>query len=333
MLKGAPLSELSAHVGETITVSAWLMAYRERALPGEETLVQARLEDSSMAVTAFVWPEHQQSVGPLTLRVPVTVRARVRHFETRFQLQVRELQAAVPSDIRSVSALLPCSYHLRAASDALGRLHALEASLPPPLQDFLKSVLLDPRIGPPLLRCRGSESHHHAYPGGLLVHSTDMLEAAATMAQASLGRDPLAVPMTQLGYLLHDLGKLKSVGESGRPIDPFVLRHETMTLELLAPHLARLDAKDRELGLGLRYILEYLGTPASARPKIAPYLVAEIVSFLDRCSAASHHRRDLASLLGRRPKGWDAPFQDEAANDPDFDAQCAASMAQVIVTR
>lgn len=134
--------------------------------------------------------------------------------------------------------------------------------------------------------------------------------------------DPLAAPMAQLGYLLHDLGKLRSLGERGRPVDPFVLRHETMTVELLAPHLARLDGQDRELGLGLRYVLEYLATPPASRPKIAPYLVAEIVAFLDRCSAASHHRRDLGSLLRRRPRAWDviSAADADAANDGAFNS-------------
>ncbi|MGC8473939.1 MAG: TatD family hydrolase, partial [Candidatus Dormibacteria bacterium] len=48
-----------------------------------------------------------------------------------------------------------------------------------PLSGFLRSVLLDPAIGLPFLRCRASVSHHHADVGGLLMHSTEMLDLAA----------------------------------------------------------------------------------------------------------------------------------------------------------
>jgi len=40
----------------------------------------------------------------------------------------------------------------------------LEAELPAPLDGFLRSVLLDPAITLPFLRCRASVSHHHSFP-------------------------------------------------------------------------------------------------------------------------------------------------------------------------
>jgi hypothetical protein len=51
--------------------------------------------------------------------------------------------------------------------------------------------------------------------------------------------------------------------------------------------------------------------------------VAEIVVFLDHCSAASHHGRDLSSLLKRTPMCWGHRNSDSelSANDEHFKAE------------
>ncbi|MDM4771163.1 hypothetical protein [Solimonas sp. SE-A11] len=296
-------TQLLDHLGQVVKMPAWVVSRRDKTLSSGKLQIQLILGDGYDSVIGYVWPEHRDHVGPITTEAPALVTAKVREFDRRPNLEIRQICPIDPSEIDCAATLLPSSACPAEARDGLSMLVELEQALPDPLSGFLKRVLLDPAIGLPLLRCRASVSHHHSYAGGLLAHCTSLLDIAGGIAAAALPDDPLAAPMAQLGYLLHDLGKLRSVGEECRPEDPFVLRHETMTVEFLTPHLYWLERQDRELGLGLRYVLQYLATPHASRG-IAEYLVAEIVVFLDHCSAASKERRDLSSLLRRRPVSW-----------------------------
>lgn len=298
-------TQLLQNVGQVVKMPAWVVSRKDKTLSNGKPQVQLVLGDGYDSVLGYVWPEHRDHVGPITTQAPCMVTAAVREFDRKPNLDIRQISPIDPSEIECAAALLPLGACPPEARGGLARLVALEQALPFPLSGFLKRVLMDPAIGLSLLRCRASVDHHHSFPGGLLVHCTDLLDLAGSLAAAILPADPLAPSMAQLGYLLHDLGKLRSVGEECRPKDPFVLRHETMTVELLSPQLTWLERQDRELALGLRYVLQYLATPAASRG-IAQYHVAEIVVFLDHGSAASKEGRDLSSLLKRRPMSWGA---------------------------
>ncbi|WP_299689706.1 hypothetical protein [Hydrocarboniphaga sp.] len=214
----------------------------------------------------------------------------------------------------SASWVLPIEHCPAPAVDALVRLHNLEESLPEPLSGFLKRVLLDPSIGLPMLRCRASVAHHHSFVGGLLVHSTDQLDVALAASRQALPNEPLSWQLAQLGYFLHDVGKLKSVGEAARPVHALVSHHETHNLLVLAPHLQWLESVDRDLAAALTYILEFVATPARARGQ-AKYLVAEMVVALDQWSSATHNGRGLGSLLKKNIRPFGEIIAAEAANE------------------
>jgi hypothetical protein len=201
------------------------------------------------------------------------------------------------------TALLPRQHCAKEVQVALDRLAELERALPCPLQGFLRQVLLDPLIFPDLLTCRASVSHHHAFPGGLLVHSTGLLDMAAELTQRSVPDCPWSPHLAQLGFLLHDLGKIRSVGQTRRPPHPFAMRHELVTIELLAPHLNWLERQDMLLAAGMRSLLDYVAEPHPRR-RPAPLVAAEVVVMLDQLSAGTHNERDLESLAAGRP--WNA---------------------------
>jgi len=213
----------------------------------------------------------------------------------RPHLNIERLSPTPIDEAPPATDLLPRHRCPAQALPGLDALTALEKTLPRPLDSFLKRVLLDPAIGLSFLRCRASVSHHHAFEGGLLAHSTQMLDIAAALSRQVLPNDQTAPAMTQLGLLLHDLGKLRTVGETRRPHGALVVPHEFITIELLTPHLQWLERKDFELALGLRYLLGYFATPKKAR-SFAKYAVAEVIERLDELSAATHNDRDLASL-------------------------------------
>ncbi len=163
-----------------------LTGYGERTSSGGRTYLRLRLEDAHGHATGFVWPEARAGITLGATPVPVRVAGTLEAFQGHAQLRAHSLAMADPDALESATALLPFARCPAAARAALERVGQLEAALPAPLSGFLRRVLLDPALGLPLLRCRASVAHHHAYPGGLLVHSTELLDVATTLAQRTL---------------------------------------------------------------------------------------------------------------------------------------------------
>lgn len=296
-----------------------LTACSEREGDSGQARLQMMLEDATGHATAFGWPESRQGISVPQTPAPVSVKAKVSLYDGKPQLKIQCMTALRPDQVACAAALLPRRRCPEVAIECLNRLIALECGLPDPLDEFLRQVLLDPAIGIPLLRCRASVNHHHSYVGGLLVHSTEYLDLAAEHARKALPTDSWAPHLARLGYLLHDIGKLRSVGEARRGTYGLVCPHELLAFEILAPHLGWLDRRSPELAAGLRHVLGYLATPYRARRIPADYFVAEIVATLDHCSAAHHSKRDLAYLLD--PMGFGATHDLNAAtavNEPIY---------------
>lgn len=292
-----PAGALTAADGECGQGLYLLTGAREQLGPSGQTRLQLALEDATGRITGVVWPESRPSVVcPATLPAPVAVHATVQHFDNRPQVKVQSLTAVPVGEVTRATALLPHSRCPEVAWPALERITRLERELPAPLDGFLREVLLDPQVTLPFLGCRASVAHHHAYPGGLLVHSTEMLDTAYDLTHRILPRDAWSPCLAQLGYLLHDLGKLRTVGEVRRPQYGLVVRHEQMTIEILAPHLRWLELRNPDLAAALRYLFGYLATPAAAR-KPPEHVMTEVVATLDQWSAATHNHRDLDHLL------------------------------------
>lgn len=293
----------------------------EREGTSGQSRLQLTLEDATGRITGFLWPERRPYVRLPALPAAVVIQARVQHFNGKLQLKLHSLEPIDPECVPCAAALLPRQRCPEAAHTALHRLIALERDLPDPLGGFLRRVLLDSEIGIPLMRCRGSVRHHHAYPGGLLVHSTEQLDLAALVVRAALPHDDWASHIAGLAYLLHDIGKIRSVGESYRADYGLVLRHETIGSDLLAPHLRWLEHRNSELATAMRYVFEYLSVPHAVR-RIPDYLVAEVVATLDQWSAAAHSGRDLQHLLRRKIPTAVAAFAGaHATNDPINDRE------------
>jgi hypothetical protein len=208
---------------------------------------------------------------------------------------------------RDWSACLPKVVRFDAGAGQLaGDLQELELSLPQPLRRFLARVLMDPGIGSTFLACRASGRHHHPGKGGLVAHSLENLDLIATTVRRTLPGDPVSVAIAQLGYLLHDVGKIRTVGASKRPELHHVVRHETHNLLLLAPHLDWLHMQAADIYAGLSYVMEYVATPAAARSR-ARYFPAEVVVQFDQWSAAAHSCRDLKALCGAQRAKCEMP--------------------------
>lgn len=110
-----------------------------------------------------------------------------------------------------------------------------------PLRDFAEAALASPS-GLRFRRLPASRRHHHAQPGGLFQHSLEVALMAGQAAWQWLS--PPEVELTLLGGLFHDFGKIATMQPDGfSSLQGHFVRHETATLELLAPYLRQLEHK------------------------------------------------------------------------------------------
>ena len=115
------------------------------------------------------------------------------------------------------------------------------------------------------------------------------LECATLIRDLSL-LSPLEREMGMTAALLHDLGKIKTIGANfSRPALGKAVDHEAITLELCAIPMANLDASHPELAIDLRHILTCRSIKRWGHEARHP--VASVLQMVDRISAehANHH--------------------------------------------
>ncbi len=161
---------------------------------------------------------------------------------------------------------------------------------PRALVEFLCQVFRDPRIGPAFVLAPASLSHHHAFSGGLLVHSAETAWAVYRWSEGAPLRG-----LATAAAMLHDIGKIRTLaGNLTRTSLGQAVRHEDLTLEVLAEHLRWLDGAWAQGSIILRHLLT--ANPRLPAPSPA-YTALELVRTADRISA----REQAVTLGNERP--------------------------------
>ncbi len=160
------------------------------------------LSDASGQVQARVWDNAEEVAQTLEVGDIVQVEGKVEDYKGRLQVIVQALRRLEP-DEAPLEELVPHTKRdteemlreLRAAIDEVGNQH---------LHALLESVFADDELRERFARTPGAKALHHAYVGGLLEHTLNVVELCKCAAglHADINRDLLIT-----AALLHDLGK------------------------------------------------------------------------------------------------------------------------------
>ena len=223
------------------------------------------LWDGGATLRAYAWEADCRGFFLPRHRERVYAAGQLRRRNGRLELVCAELQVEDPTP------------QIRWARE---RLRALVPALEPTvLQAFLRRVFGDAAIGPAFLVAPASLAHHHAFSGGLLVHSADCAMRVHRWLEGEPHRGVATV-----AALLHDVDKVRTLaGDMTRTVLGTLVRHEALTLEVLAPHLAWLDGEWVE---GARLLRHLLTTQPQREEPSPARLALELMRTADRLSAA-----------------------------------------------
>ena len=98
------------------------------------------------------------------------------------------------------------------------------------LRHLSETVFAIPTILGPFLQQPASRQNHHAFPGGLAMHTLEALGLCEQLAQVGQPMAAVDIDIGRVACLLHDLGKTLPLGNSA---DRFA--HERAGREFLAP--------------------------------------------------------------------------------------------------
>ena len=134
------------------------------------------------------------------------------------------------------------------------QLMGLIAALNTPLRDFLTDLFSELEVAEGFVTSSASHKHHHAKPGGLLIHSVDCALMAKQLAVMRMG--PSEAEVTIVAALLHDIGKTRThTASRSQNVMGQCVSHESIGLEILAPYLKALDNEWETGAHLLRHIL------------------------------------------------------------------------------
>ncbi|PLY16745.1 MAG: hypothetical protein C0631_02880 [Sedimenticola sp.] len=230
------------------------------------------IDDGEHVIRAFAWQGQYQGLNHLKHNVTVYLTGSWRQKGNNSYLNCETI---IPSDALPV-----------AVSKAQNRVRAMIASIKSDtLSQFLLRVFSDQALLEKFMTLPASRNHHHSYVNGLFIHSVDTAWRAFEFTHLKTDEKDVAM----VASLLHDIGKIKTLADhDSRTYSGKCIRHEDITLEVLAEHLKWLDSVDPLTCDKLRYCLTW----NHQKERIPKHMLAEYIKFADHASTASEVPRN-----------------------------------------
>ena len=144
-------------------------------------------------------------------------------------------------------------------------------------------------------------SVHHAFPGGLLNHTWQMLHLLEGIYPVYPYPDELKVERVIVGILFHDWGKICEYNTEGEKMENgYLLGHIYMSANYLNNLLRDLGIDKREINFIVHCILAHHGQLEFGSPVLPCIPEAQLLNYLDNISA----KADIFSTTGNMEKAF-----------------------------
>jgi len=247
--------------------------------------LQFNLSDKTGSITGFIWSVTDVSAYDFENGDYIRAEGTTQRFQGTLQLIATRL-TKVPSD--SVDSTEFARLQIVDVSKAQNRLRELLRSITDPsLRNLADCFLIDDTFLAQFSKTPAGIKLHHAYSGGLLEHSLQMMETAVRIAELYpvLNRDLLL-----MGAFVHDIGKTKelAIGNELYYTDQGqMLGHSFLGVEILNEKIAEAEKLagepfDAETAMLLKHMLiSHHGTYENQCTKLPMCLEAITLHFID----------------------------------------------------
>jgi len=228
-----------------------LQPFRDRSKGEYLTLM---LADHTGEIPARVWERGPEVAEEITRGTVVKVKGKVEAYRGRKRLIVARIRPAEPEEYEPADFVRTSERDVEAMlSDIREAVAAVEE---PHLQRLLQSFFGDEEFRASLRQAPATLRLHHAYQGGLLEHTVDMM----AMSRPLLSITPeLDADLLTAGILLHDVGRVAEFRFSGLDItttdEGRLLGHLVLGDRLVSEHIAQSADFPQALALQLRHMI------------------------------------------------------------------------------
>ncbi|MFP4034215.1 MAG: 3'-5' exoribonuclease YhaM family protein [Desulfovermiculus sp.] len=266
------------------------------------------LQDKTGRINGKIWAPQSTAFSNLIPEQVVRIQAQVRSFRDQPQLVVQDLEVLDPIQSGlNWSDFIPSS--IRPPEEMLAEVEELwrKNLRYPPWRKVMKAVLSDREMRNRLLHAPGAKNIHHAYRGGLLEHTLQVVRLCLTVSELypDLDREILLV-----AAVLHDVGKAweldlgvsRDYTDTGR-----LIGHITLGLDQVMPFLQQAPELDQDLVVHLKHILlSHHGEYAYGSPRRPKTQEAFVLHFMDNLDAKMNSLDQALSALDPGTQGWSA---------------------------
>ncbi len=246
-----------------------------------------RLADRSGVMAGMLWNADEKQFDSFDRGDYVFCRGRTQIHNGALQVIVTDIQRMDPSEVDTIDFE---RFDAEESERLVQQLEQMLAALSNVHLRCLGQVFLaDTNFVARMAKAAAAVSHHHAYPGGLLRHTVDLMELAKLVGPRYPHVD---TELLMFGAFLHDLGKIDEMSHAGEisyTDRGQMLGHIVIGIQLLGEKIALIQS-DQPFPDALRLQLEHLivshhGQLEFGSPKLPVTLEAVALHHLDNLDA------------------------------------------------
>lgn len=277
------LSEL--HTGDSFTGFFVLKNVQNKITNSGKPYLSCSVADASMMIEAKVW-DYAGPIGPAEEGRVAKIQGVLQEFKGAPQVKVERIRMATAQDRYDLADLVPVAPLDRDAAYAqiLETVQTLsDEDYKAVCREFLR------RHGEGLKAIPAAKSVHHGFVGGLLMHTSYMLQTADFLARlyaAVIDRSLLLA-----GTLLHDIAKLEEflVSDLGMVTEYSVkgqlLGHLVLGAQEAAQVCQELGVPEEKSVLLQHLLLSHHGQPEFGAAVVPMCAEAELLNYIDNIDA------------------------------------------------
>jgi len=242
--------------------------------------------DASGRVPARVWDNAAAVADTFEVGDVVRVAGMTETYRGELQLRLDHIEALPPEEADPSEFLPRTTKNVKEMEATLAE--TVKSIGEPHLRELLIGLFRDPDFRKDFITAPGAKALHHAYIGGLLEHTVEVVELCEKVAEVfpTLDRDLLLA-----AAILHDVGKMRELSWTSAfdyTDEGQLLGHLVLGERMVRERADRIEGFPEDLKLRLSHMmLSHHGTMEFGSPKVP--MTAEAI--------ALHHAEDLGAKI------------------------------------